>query len=253
MAKIGVVVVPYILNDTHFNFMAQTIFSLFGTKTNHQLDVIAIVNHCRPDKNDMGWIRPTFDFVEINDQNNLARAWNKGITKAFERGADYVLVPNLDLLFHERFLDNLVSFAQAYPQALIWSGVECTDMKTYEEAPPGEAVHQGAMFSCFLIDHRLFEELGQFDEQFSPAYHEDSDMLYRAKLRGFSSLRTESARYFHFDRMTIKGAKIEEDENFLEGVSKHLNENLQKYKNKWGGPPGQEVFAHPYQQASLGE
>lgn len=248
MARVAVVVVPYILNDTHFNFMVQTIFSLFGMKTKHELDVIAIVNHCRPNQTDMGWIRPTFNLVEINDQNNLARAWNKGILQALDRGADYVLVPNLDLLFHDSFLDNLVSFAESNPHAVIWSGQEWTDRAAFESEPITYEVSEGAMFSCFLVDKRLFQILGPFDEQFSPAYHEDSDMLYRVKLMGLKTLRTASARYFHFDRMTIKGAKIESDETFLEKVSESLTFNLEKYKKKWGGAPGEESYMAPYQK-----
>jgi GT2 family glycosyltransferase len=38
-------------------------------------------------------------------------------------------------------------------------------------------------FSVVLLSKALYEELGKFDEQFYPAYFEDSDYLYRLKLK----------------------------------------------------------------------
>ena len=246
MSKVAIVVVPYVLYKSHFIMMVQTILSALSMKHEHTLDLIAIVNGFKQSDSDYHWIEQTFDVAQKNDKNCLARAWNKGIRLAFERGADYVLVCNLDLIFHSRYLEKLIEFAKAEPQPLIWGGSEYSDFKTLEQAPLTEEASILSPFNSYLIDRRLFEQIGKFDEQFEPAYHEDSDMLYRIKLAGGTIKNAAGARYHHFDRMTIIGAQMENDADFLNWLRVLMDESMRRYSLKWGGLPGQERFSIPY-------
>lgn len=252
MSKLAILAVPYILTETHYTFMVHTVLSLLSCKHDHHLDLIAVVNAFDRPEADLEWLRRSFDHVEMNDRNCLARAWNKGIARALDRGADYILLINLDLMFHSQFIAELLQFAGQHPEHLVWGGDEWKDRTTLESAALEEhnAGVVGVHFNCFLIDRRLFDQIGEFDEQFEPAYHEDSDMIYRVKLAGKTMFRTSRARYHHFDRITIKGAAAERQEEFLDKLRLMMDNSMALYEKKWGGLPSHERFNTPYNQAS---
>lgn len=244
--RIAVVTTPFILNEFQYIFMTQTVLSLLSMKHNFALDLIAVVNHFNQRAGSFDWVHKTFDLVQANEKNNLARAWNRGIRAGFERGAEYVLVINLDLTFHELFLENLVTFADAHRHALMWSGMEWDCQESIQAAPLQGEPSASAHFSCFLIDKKLFADIGEFDEQFEPAYHEDSDMLYRISLKNGTLLSTPSARFFHLERVTLKGAISEDDTAFLDGLRGLMDKSMERYRVKWGGLPGKEIYRSPY-------
>ena len=253
MAKIGVVAVPYITYQSQFTFLAETIVTLLQNESKHELDLIAVINRFDLDYDHLERLRKTFHLVLRNDQNILARAWNIGFTHALDRGADYVLLINLDLCFHHQFITNLVLFAEQHPETLLWSGVGWPEHTTLNQAPLLHDVKHGVDFSCVLCDRLLFEKMGKFDEQFAPAYHEDSDMLYRLQLAGIMPLSTSAARFYHLQQVTIKCAIENQDLSFVTSIRKHLDSSMELYRAKWGGYPGHEQFVVPYGNAQSQE
>jgi len=278
--KIGIVAVPFFSVNTHRAFAELTLSTITAT---HELFRIAVVNRYRPEKGDIEWINSNFDSVHINDQNNLARAWNLGIREALQASCNYVAVINLDIIFHADHFDNLVSFAEANRnRTVIWSGMGCD---TPEEAVSGSAMgndmQSDADFCAFMIDSRLFELVGTFDELFKPAYHEDRDMKYRTGLAGLELKSTQKAVFYHVERGTQTGlleeaysdksielfgdAEIGElasttftppksvEEIYADSSMALFGETvlgveatLAQYIKKWGGAPGREKFKTPY-------
>ena len=246
--KIAIVTVPYVSNDLHLTFTMETIGSI---KTQHEVDLIGIVNHSREQGQEQIYFEENFDHLEYNDRNNLSRAWNKGIEIAVKRGADYVMVPNLDVIFNEHCIDNLVKFAEEHQDAIMWTGSEWENRETIKEAEWDESFDEHPHFSCFLVKNDFVDRLGKvdvdkenkgrFDEQYEPAYNEDNDMHYRIKLAGEKALKTATAKFFHYGSRTIKSDHDLEVNN----VRTHGQNNL-KHVQKWGGMPGQEVFKTPY-------
>ncbi len=94
-------------------------------------------------------------------------------------------------------------------------------------------------FSVLLISKKLFEEIGEFDEGFYPAYYEDSDYLYRLKLKG---LRQEID--YTLDPVDVKVSQTYEKDPEL--VNKAMADNRQRYIDKWGGSPMLETFKSPF-------
>jgi len=246
MAKVAIVTVPYIRAYDHLLFAQQTIESLLRNTTRHALDLIAIANSLEEPTESRSWATKTFHLLEENDENCLARAWNKGIRRGFERGADFCLVINLDVLFHPLYLDNLIAFAQATPQAIMWSGDLWKEESTLLTAPIESTTVESAEASGFLIDRRLFAAVGDFDEQFKPAYYEDVDMWYRIKRAGLRSCRTTTARFFHFESITLQSALVHNETVTVQNLRSALVENERRYKEKWGGPRGQEIYTTPW-------
>lgn len=246
MAKVAVVTVPYIRSFDHLVFAQETIASLLGNTTHHSLDLIAVANSLEEPTESRAWAKKTFHVLEENDENCLARGWNKGIRRGFDRGADFCLVINLDLLFHPCYLDNLIAFAEATPDAILWSGELWTEEATLVTAPLEPATVDRPHSSAFLIDRRLFELVGAFDEQFKPAYYEDSDMWYRIKLAGQRACRSAMARFFHYENVTLQSALVHKEVLFVKQLRGAVDENARRYTEKWGGLEGDERFTVPF-------
>lgn len=238
MTKIGIVITPYISNDLHLRY---TIGTLNSIKTKHKAMIIAHVNHWRVGGQEKKILEEMTDILRETGRNNVSMAWNKGIRKAFSEACTYALVPNLDIIFNQDCIDNLVQFAREHPDAYMWTASEWPQKKTIQEATWDNSFDEHPHFSCFMVDKRLFEEIGPFDEQFEPAYNEDNDMHYRIKLRGKIALKTASAKFYHYGSRTIKSdLELEQANIYTHGL------NNMRYKAKWGGMPHQEVFKTPY-------
>ncbi len=65
------------------------------------------------------------------------------------------------------------------------------------QAPPGFVECAYAHGAAMLIDVRKFKEIGCFDESYF-AYHEEVDLCWRARLRGYRVIALGSAVAFHF-------------------------------------------------------
>jgi GT2 family glycosyltransferase len=246
--KIALVAVPFFLADRHVSIAEKMVRSI---ATSHELSKIAIINAARSEA-DVAFVKHHFDIVEMNDRNVLARAWNKGIRRAFQEGARYVVVANLDLVFHPNCLDNLVVCAEENPAALLWCASRWSDPTTFARARIEPRVVSEVDWSCYMLDRRLFEMVGEFDERFEPAYLEDEDMVYRLGLIGGQSLVSRAALMLHQEAGTIRGfldAPLEtlpHSVAFLKELRKKITANDERYIAKWGGRYGTERFTMPF-------
>jgi len=95
-------------------------------------------------------------------------------------------------------------------------------------------------FAAFAINQAALELTGFFDENFHPAYCEDNDMAWRAKQAGVPLVEIEGSP-IHEGSATIRGHDIYMSQN-----GRTFSPNLVYYAEKWGGRPGQEIYATPF-------
>lgn len=93
---------------------------------------------------------------------------------------------------------------------------------------------------AFIMPKTTFDKAGQFDEEFFPAYYEDSSCHYRMKLAHCSYHPTEILNPVVFrNSMTIeKDSKI----------NKRFEELKRLYIQMWGGMPGEEKYITKFNQ-----
>jgi GT2 family glycosyltransferase len=248
VVQVALVTVPFFLTTRH-RALAQSMMA--SVRSSHHIDRIAIVNAVRT-SDDRAWLQQHYDVVEDNNENILARAWNRGIRLALERGADYVIVSNLDIQFHPLCIDNLVECATQEPQALVWCPASWANPQTFLSARLQPTTLPGVHWGCFMVDRRFFPVVGEFDEIFVPAYLEDADMAYRLYLAGAFGITCLAALYLNYDRGTIKGmfdcdsSDVGMCKQFLADLRAHIYANDERYLRKWGGCPGQEQFVVPF-------
>lgn len=183
---------------------------------------------------------PVKPYIIRNWENNIgvAAAWNQGIRRATKDGYRYAMICNDDVLFEPEAIKKAFDCLQN-TDATIVSPNFCVPsrdgMEMYFKRDEGviESIH----WSCIIVDmYQLVESCGWFDENFFPAYFEDNDMYYRMHLAGLKHYLTTEKGFYHKQSAT-SGAVVTQDLwNFCEGY----------YKYKWGGPPGEELYEHPF-------
>jgi hypothetical protein len=184
--------------------------------------------------------------------DSLSTSWNKGCKRSFEKN-DFTLVINDDIIFTPWTIDELVRAHMYGPANLIMatgSNIrgKANHMKTYNWPKPTEPTEYVPHpdFSCFMIDKFTFTEIGEFDENFTPAYFEDNDYHRRIQLAGFEAYNVSSAPFYHY------GSRTQQHDPILPVVPGPVFETNKLYFiNKWGGEPGKESFTHPYNDPDL--
>ncbi|CAG7856307.1 hypothetical protein MCAMS1_00739, partial [biofilm metagenome] len=94
--------------------------------------------------------------------------------------------------------------------------------------------------ASIIIPKPLFEELGGFDEQYMPAYCEDSDLALKIRDSGYRVIYQPLSSVVHFEGVT-SGTDV------TQGIKAYQVENLKKQFNRWSQrlathqPPGIDV------------
>jgi Glycosyl transferase family 2 len=113
-------------------------------------------------------------------------------------------------------------------------------------------------FSCFRIDAAVWHQVGPFDEEFYPAYWEDTDYRRRLNLAGLCIDEWPSVPVAmpSVGRTTyssgVTHGKFEPDAYQswrgarLARFHAQVEANHQRYVMKWGGEPGRETFTTPF-------
>ncbi len=186
-------------------------------------EVLVVDNGSRGD--DAQQLRQRFgnsiQLIENPQNSGFAGGANIGIRQALSAGTDYVLLLNNDVVVHPRFLDELVSAAQAAPDLaaacpkiyfyhrpqVIYStggrinpwigsarqvGRGRQDRGQYDQPAPRDYA-DGA---CMLVSRQALERVGLLDEDYF-AYWEETDWCARARDLGLRSYYVPSARIWH--------------------------------------------------------
>lgn len=187
---------------------------------------VAIINKGRP--------RLMVHHQEVNDKNILSRAWNKGLKYIFSRGYDKALLTNLDIFFDIETVDRLYQAQEETNAGLISATVvnAIVELKTARRIVRGqenktiEMQRNDGSFSFFLITKETFERVGEFDENFIPAYFEDDDYLIRAKEAKVKALRCTTSYFYHDIQATVKEDKQVRSQyiEFMKRNQDYLNE-----------------------------
>lgn len=161
--------------------------------------------------------------VHLRRNLGVARSWNIGLTNMYDTSDDYLVVCSQSIVFGPDGAENL----RASVVGTEW-GTEYAGM----------GWHLNAFSSKFA------SWFGFFDENFWPAYFEDTDALYRMGLLGIPSPRENglSRPQFQIDAecSMVAGA-------LTDGVAAVDFDQLRLYyTSKWGGEQGREKYKKPF-------
>jgi GT2 family glycosyltransferase len=134
---------------------------------------------------------------------------------------------------------------KANPKAPWWAifnsdlFLEPEDLTNLEETMRTNDIAFMGGLHAFGVSQRAIAEVGWFDENFVPAYFEDNDWHYRARLAGFEVAWLGSPG--HFGSHVIRSSVLYASEN-----RRTFADNERYYVAKWGGGTAAEVFTTPF-------
>jgi len=230
----------YITNELHAEFTEVTINSI---KTSHKCEILLVNNFCKPE-----YLPRMKALVNGNiihsTKNSVSLAWNTGIKYGIEKKFDYILIPNNDLIFHPKCVDNLIKFAAQHDEFILWTASEYPSMRSLKTVKLSDDYDEHPHFSCFMVTPKSIELLrekeldngepypGLFDEGFQVAYFEDGDYHQRILRAGYKAAKTASALFYHFGSRTIK---VDDELNRQNKIT--YEKNRQYFISKWGFDP----------------
>jgi GT2 family glycosyltransferase len=173
------------------------------------------------------------------ENRGVAAAWNMGMQKCLDLGIKYTFISNDDAVFYPGSMFSMY-LALRSTNAVMVSAAQNGDPNW------DHPIHEGADFCCFAVNvPRLIEHCGWFDENFQPAYFEDNDMHRRIILSGQKSYIVPRAAVRHHGSATQNhtGQPVVPPNRF--------EDNRRYFSEKWGGVPGQETYATPFNNPEM--
>lgn len=216
------------------NCLQYTQEAIASIKTKWPYQVYVIDDHSDQDMKD--WLETRSDIIAFYDppeSTGLAYNWNLGIRTALDDGCTHIFVPNNDVLFNPKTIDNLVTRINKGDVVMV-TGINSAgacpsplDIFNLEIGEDSETEHPD--FSCFMITKKLLNKVGYFDENFRGAYCEDSDMHARIVLSGNKAITYNRAPYYHYASMTLK-----QNPNLSDQIRGQHGQNMNYFVQKWG-------------------
>jgi GT2 family glycosyltransferase/glycosyltransferase involved in cell wall biosynthesis len=182
-----------------------------------------------------------------NDTNlGFLRTCNKAV---YYSTGQYLLFQNNDTIVLPEWLDNLVDVFNKFPKTgLVGSKLLYPDGRLQEaggiiwENGSGGNVGRGGDPSApeynylrevdycsgasIMIPQKIWKDLGGFDEYFSPAYYEDTDLAFRVRKAGYKVFYQPKSRVIHFEG-TSSGTDINT------GIKQYQQINQKKFYKRW--------------------
>jgi GT2 family glycosyltransferase len=169
-------------------------------------------------KQDLSFLNVFPNVIVYEQDHNIgvAASWNKLCKIIFEKH-NHALILNDDVYLGYN-TDVVNSVIEKYEYSLVQSYVS---------------------WSVILMSKYMYDYIGDFDETFYPAYYEDSDYLYRMKLKGIrQDVEAE------LNPQTVRISMTQERDPEL--VNASMEANRLRYIEKWGNSPLLETFLTPY-------
>jgi GT2 family glycosyltransferase len=154
------------------------------------------------------FVEKLYPWIQIlrNSKNlGFSRANNQGIKAC---NADYYLLLNTDMRIHTKgWLTNLVCLLESDKNI----GIVTCHQPSSEEALRKSTIGRNSPMevdfapgSLMLIKKETIDEIGVLEEEFDPAYFEDTDFCCRALVAGWKIMFDPSTVVFHFGDGTAK-------------------------------------------------
>jgi len=213
------IVIP-VFNQLHFT--RQCLESLNATGCDDSM--IVVINNASTDGTaEFLATRPKLRVIQNLENRACAAAWNQGFAASKTK---WMVFLNNDTLLSPGWLESLVAFAEK-EGIDISSPAMCEGDLDYDFAAYSREFvskmrqvqrHGTASGVCFMVARRVFETIGNFDENFNKGGNEDTDFFWRVQKAGFKMAVSGCAYIHHFGSVTQKALKAERGSTRAETV-----------------------------------
>ncbi len=157
----------------------------------------------------------------LNNDTNVQYRWLKSLTAVLE-GDPGVGMVGSKLVYPNGWLQDA--------GGIIWNDGSCWIYGRWDD-PEKSKYNQTAEVdyisgACIMIRKELWEEIGGFDERYSPAYYEDTDLAMEVRKRGYKVVYQPKSVVVHFEGMSC-------GRDNRKGVKSFQDINRKKFFSKW--------------------
>lgn len=168
----------------------------------------------------------------INEENlGYAKGNNQGIAVA---EGEYIGFLNNDILLPSNWFDEIEKVFIAEEKAGFVSPIELNPkiqnvnehnyqkyLRKFPKIYDYRKSYYGCIFSCVITKSTILNEIGNFDENITPAFFEDDDLMCRAIESGYDLYEADNCCYFHFGSITSSKHTEQRKKNENYFYSKH--------------------------------
>jgi len=240
--KVSIVIPAHNKFEVTYNCLA----SLLLAPNDASFEVIVVDDGSNDQTTGIKTLIEGIDYVRNDKAQGFVKACNRGAELAC---GDYIVMLNNDTEVSAGWVDELlnvfdtfegVGLAGAklvYPNGalqeaggIVWSNGQPMNYGRggNPRDPCYNYVRQVDYISgaCIMLPASLWKEVGGFDEDFAPAYFEDTDLAFRVREKGYKTVYTPFAEVVHYEG-TSSGTSTET------GMKRYQLVNQPKFKARW--------------------
>lgn len=165
---------------------------------------------------------PKLDVI-TSDNIGLASAWNL----AFDLPFNKCIITNEDTMILPHGIEAVIDLMDKHQKHPFFTG-------------------ENYNFKFWAMHPIQADELvGRFDDAFYPAYYEDVDYWRRMQLAGLD-FKTPETKILKNALSKSVVRNESSGKTFISQMQRCIDSNDYRYKQKWGGGPGNEVYMKPF-------
>lgn len=157
--------------------------------------------------------RRGINFEHHPENLGVARSWNIGARKVVRDKLDYLIIISATMLFNEGMRD-FIAHLEANKNR--W-GIETQHI-----------------WHCIALRRAMIERCGYFDENFYPAYYEDSDYIRRWELSGIHNPMSQTHR---LPKVEVNATHQGDALSMKSGIKVNMDASRNYFIKKWGFEP----------------
>jgi GT2 family glycosyltransferase len=157
----------------------------------------------------------------LNNDTNVQPRWLNGLASLLE-GDSSVGLGGSKLVYPDGRLQDAGGIVWNEGSCWIYGRWDDPNKQKYNRIIEADYV-SGA---CMIIRKELWEEIGGFDERYSPAYYEDTDLAFEVRKRGYKVVYQPESVVVHFE-----GVSCGRDNR--KGIKSFQEINREKFLRKW--------------------
>ena len=222
--ELDVIILSHCANEACFRVNNACIESLINSENKITFNILIIESFPGFSTKGFTYAFPNVTVITPLEQFNFNRFLNIGLSRSKN---EWVLFSNNDVLFHESWLTEILNVRKKHPQIRSFCPFDRNSAylawKDFNQKPfhLGYEVPVEFVGWCFLTERDIFNQLGEFDEQFD-LYFQDNDFALTLKKHSILHAMVPASFVEHIGGYTTGNPDASHTAKYAEDKNKFL-------------------------------